>query len=438
MRYDIYGAVALFLMAMLSMVLYRLSGIYDKPANEQLSILIIAGVTLPLGWRRRWPLSVLIIVAVAFGLLAQLKVPEILISNIALFAAMYTVGAWSPDRQKAFLVRVIVIIFMIAWVVVNMFTAATDPDNIVKAGGEDATSSAFMTPYVAFSIINILINVLYFGGAYYFGNHAFSAARQRAKMRMTNEEIMAQNQVIAEQSVTIERLRIARELHDAVAHHVSVMGVQAGAARLTITSDPRGAAAALSSVEDSAHKAVEELHGLLGTLRDPQQPPGGSEENGDAAIVSLGVERIPSLISDTVGAGLTVTFSIIGDARPLPPLTSLNLYRITQEALTNARKHGSHDTSVDVRLRYLDDGVELEVSNTDTGAGAGKGAARIIHKRMARARAGTGFGIVGMRERVAADGGEIYVGPRDRGGFLVRVRIPLRDNASITVKERTV
>jgi signal transduction histidine kinase len=132
----------------------------------------------------------------------------------------------------------------------------------------------------------------------------------------------------------------------------------------------------------------------------------------DEAVASLDVSRLPELVQAARDAGLPTTFQVVGEPARLPPLTSLNLYRITQEALTNTRKHAGPSARADVRLRYTGDAVELEVA--DDGVGRATGAPD-----------GAGLGLVGIRERVAADGGTLVVGPRSRGGFLVRARIPL-------------
>ena len=118
----------------------------------------------------------------------------------------------------------------------------------------------------------MLTNLLYFGGAWYFGDSAYRSARSRAELEQRTAELAAERERTRAQAVAIERLRIARELHDVVAHHVSVIGVQAGAARRVIAKDPDAAVASLSAIESSAREAVDELHGLLGTLRGDTGP----------------------------------------------------------------------------------------------------------------------------------------------------------------------
>jgi signal transduction histidine kinase len=346
------------------------------------------------------------VVTVMFVVTASLQVSETLFINIALFMALYTVGAWEPSRSRAFWARSLVIAVMSVWLLISIFQSVTDPDAIPGLSRAGAFS-----PMAAYLMSQVLTNILYFAGAWYFGDHAWGSARERARTEWRGAQLVAERRVVEEQAVSLERLRLARELHDAVAHHVSLMGVQAGAARVLLAADPARAAEALEQVEDSARDAIRQ--GVLGTLREA-----GAPARADA-VASLSVEQLPALVAQSCDAGVRATFQVIGDSRPLPPLVSLNLYRIAQEALTNTRKHAGEGARADVRLRYAEDAVELEVS--DDGGGV---------TRRARA-SGSGLGQVGMRERAAADGGSLEAGPRGRGGYLVRARVPLA-----TMRER--
>jgi signal transduction histidine kinase len=393
---------------------------YDDPASGAVSLAWLAGATVPLAWRRRWPSAALLVVTAAFVGAVTMHVPETLFLNIALFTALYTVGAWERTRRRALVVRALVVAGMLVWLVVALFRASTDPEVL-----EQFDDAGAFSPLVAYMLIQMLTNLLYFAGAWWFGDHAWSASRDRARMRWRTRELQAERVRSEAQAVTIERLRLARELHDAVAHHVSVMGVQAAAARMLLdggrTDD---AATALEQVEDSARDAIAELHGLVGTLRehDGTEGPDGTQD----PVGSLAVERLPGLVSEVAGSGLAATYRVVGDPVPLPPVVSLNLYRIAQEALTNVRKHAGPDATADVRLRYLDDAVELEVADDGNGlrrsalAGLGEPRGRGAHGPVG------GYGIVGMHERVAADGGTLTTGPRRTGGFVVRAHVPLR------------
>jgi MYXO-CTERM domain-containing protein len=401
-RYDVLLAVGLLIGSILSLALGRTAGMYDEPAEGWVGVLTLLVLAAPLAVRRRWPSAVAVLVAVTFIATAELQVPETLFANIALFMALYTVGAWEPHRTRAAWVRAVVVVAMFVWLLVAMFEAVTDPDGI-----EGFSNAGAFSPLVAYLLIQVLTNILYFAGAWWFGEHAWNAARERARTDWRGKQLVGERRRVEEQAVAIERLRLARELHDAVAHHVSMMGVQAAAARVVLGSDPERAAAALEQVEDSAREAVDELHGLLSTLRES----GADAET--SALGSLSVERLPELVEQAVGTGLAAQFQVVGDPVRVPPLTSLNLYRICQEALTNVRKHAGTGARVDVRLRYDVDAVELEIADDGTAG-----------RRAARTTSG-GLGLVGMRERVAADGGTLETGARGRGGYLVRARVPL-------------
>lgn len=409
LRWDALLAGSLYLGSLLSMVLMRVAGAYDEPAAGWVSALLLAAVTLPLAVRRRWPCVVLGAVAAAFVVLQVLEVPETLVSNIALFCAMYTVGAWAVDRRRASVVRGVVVVGMLVWLFVALFLAATDPE----LSKELPDQAGAFSPFVSYTLLQLLTNILYFAGAWFFGEHAWRSARERSRTAWRTHLLVLERRRAEEQAVALERLRLARELHDAVAHHVSLMGVQAAAARTILGSDPARAADALAHVEDAARDTVRELHGILEMLRD-----GGSD--GDAApgtsgeaLASLGLDTLPDLVADARAGGLQVTYQEIGERRRLRPLASLNLYRIAQEALTNTRKHAGAGARADVRVRWLGDEVELEVSD-DGGT----------NQRVA-AVPSTGLGLVGMRERAAADGGSFEASRRRSGGFVVRVRVPV-------------
>jgi signal transduction histidine kinase len=213
----------------------------------------------------------------------------------------------------------------------------------------------------------------------------------------------------ARRAVFAERVRIARELHDVVAHHVSMMGVQAGAARVVIDRDPDRAKDALTAIETSSRQAVGELHRLLGFLRQDGDEEGLEPQPGVGQL-----ERLVASMSDTqLAVGLTVE----GEPRPLPQMVDVSAYRIVQEALTNTLKH-ARASHASVHLRYWPG--ELEVEVVDDGAGAGNGAGR---------QDGSGLGLIGMRERAALHGGRLSAEREPAGGFAVRVRLPTPDGA---------
>ncbi|MEZ5090017.1 MAG: histidine kinase dimerization/phosphoacceptor domain-containing protein [Micropruina sp.] len=320
-RIDTLAAAGLFLLGVLSIVLTRAMGIFgDQGADPVVSVIMVAAVILPLALRRRFPSVVAVVVAAGFVVGGELRVEETLVINLALFCAIYTVGAWEADRRRAAWVRGGLIAVMAGWMVIAMFRIGTSE---VGLPGEGVGA---LTPGVALMLWQIVINVLYFAGAYWFGEHAWNAARQRAIIEHHTRQLAAQQARVAAQAVTIERLRIARELHDAVAHHVSLMGVQAAAARAVIGRDVEAARAQLAGLEDSARLAVAELYELLGTLRDDDDP----HPAPDPATAGLGLDGLPGLVAEAESAGLEVSPSTIGAPQPVPPLVGLNLYRIAQ------------------------------------------------------------------------------------------------------------
>ena len=215
----------------------------------------------------------------------------------------------------------------------------------------------------------------------------------------------------ARRVVLDERLRIARELHDVVAHHVSVMGVQAAGARRVLDREPERAAAALETIEATSRQAVTELQRLLGMLRstDDRGPSDGRP----------GVGQLALLARASGDAGMPVEVLVEGvPPDSLPATLDLSIYRIVQEALTNARKHGGPGSRAEVRVRFGFRSVEVVVTNDAGGTGPARPAGE-----------GGGRGLVGMRERVGLFGGELTAGPRPEGGFVVRAVLPLAGGA---------
>ncbi len=397
LRNDIWLAAGLFVAAVLSTALGSVAGVYgaDATAGMQWALLYSFGLTAPLAVRRRFPEIVVVVVAVVFFVGVTLRIPDLYVTNISMFIAMYTVGAWVDDRRRAMWVRVGVVVAMFVWLLITMFQAAIDPsdDGLSKAG--------LFSPFAAMMLIQLLINAAFFGGAYYMGDRAYSAALSRAALEERTRELEREREVTAAQAVALDRVRIARELHDVVAHHVSAMGVQAGAARAVLERDPEAARSAMLGVEASARSALVELRQLLETLRTPADGEGGS---------TVHLSGLSDLVAHANDNGLPTTLTVVGDPVELPELVQVNVYRVAQESLTNARRHGGPDAAADVRLRYAPDSLELEVVNTG---------------RAVTAPMRPGLGLVGMRERAAASGGELEAGPRGRGGFLVRLRVPL-------------
>jgi signal transduction histidine kinase len=216
----------------------------------------------------------------------------------------------------------------------------------------------------------------------------------------------------AKVAVAAERARIARELHDVVAHNVSVMVVQADGAAYVLDAAPDQAKQALETISSTGRQALAEMRRLLGVLRT-----GDARESGEY-VPQPDVQQIEDLVEQVRKTGTTVDFKIEGTARPLPSGVELTAYRIVQEALTNSRKHGGPDVGTSVRLVYFDDGLGLLVE--DDGRGA-------THEMYEDGGAdGRGHGLIGMRERVGMVGGTLDAGPRPGGGFRISALLPLK------------
>jgi signal transduction histidine kinase len=218
-------------------------------------------------------------------------------------------------------------------------------------------------------------------------------------MRATLAE--REREAAARIAVAEERARIARELHDIVAHAVSVMVLQVGAVRHKLPQTLEEDRDALSHVEQAGRTALAEMRRLLGAMR--------SDGDGLELAPQPGLDGLSSLAEEVGRAGLPVRLHVDGDASPLPRAIDLSAYRIVQEGLTNALKH-AHATQADVTVRYGPSKLEIEVRDDGAGASAGDG---------------LGHGLVGIRERVKIYGGEMTAGTATEGGFVLRTRLPL-------------
>jgi signal transduction histidine kinase len=226
-------------------------------------------------------------------------------------------------------------------------------------------------------------------------------AGRAVRRRRLSERLVEQEQARAAAAIAEERARIARELHDVVAHAISIMLLQARGGRRALEDEPADAREALAVIERTGHQALDEMRRLLGMLRR------SDEELALAPQPSL--KELDRLVEQVQAAGLPVEVAVEGEPRELPPGVDLSAYRIVQEALTNALKHAG-PARARVLLRYGADELELEIA--DDGAGSGDGS-------------GAGQGLIGMRERVSIYGGELQAGRRPGGGYALRARLPL-------------
>ncbi|ANB07705.1 histidine kinase [Streptomyces ambofaciens] len=213
-------------------------------------------------------------------------------------------------------------------------------------------------------------------------------------------------------AVAAERARIARELHDVVAHNVSVMVVQADGAAYVLDAAPDQARKALETISSTGRQALAEMRRLLGVLRT------GEHQEAGEYVPQPDVQQIEDLVEQCRSSGLPVDFKVEGSPRTLPSGVELTAYRIVQEALTNTRKHGGPNAGASVRLVYFDDGLGLLIEDD------GKGAPHELYEE--GGFDGQGHGLIGMRERVGMVGGTLDAGPRQGGGFRISALLPLK------------
>jgi signal transduction histidine kinase len=257
-------------------------------------------------------------------------------------------------------------------------------------------AGAVPTDQGRFSTVLLLVLVI---GAQAFGD----ARRQRSQAIAERDATRrAMSDTLRDQAATQERARIARELHDVVAHHVSMVAVQAETARLTTPGMPPEGRDRLAAIGDTARDALTEMRRLLGVLR--------ADVDGEAERAPQpGLDRLDALVEEARAAGTTVRVAVHGQPVALPPGVDLTAYRIVQEALTNARRHAP-GAAVDVDVAFRDDAVSVRVRDDGPGPASGGDG---------------GHGLVGMHERVAMVGGRLRVGPADGGGFAVEADLPI-------------
>jgi signal transduction histidine kinase len=241
---------------------------------------------------------------------------------------------------------------------------------------------------------NVIFLGIIFGAPWLVGR----AVRQRR----LNDEELEQEKTRAAAAIMEERARIARELHDVVAHSISVMVIQARGGRRVLRSDPNDARDAFAVIERTGQQALDEMRRLLDMLR--------TADETLALAPQPSLKELGTLVEHVRAAGLPVQVAVEGEPRDLPPGVDLSAFRIVQEALTNALKHAG-PARARVVVRYLADDLEIEVS--DDGPGTGDASV-------------SGYGLVGMRERVEVYGGELEAGRQPGGGYALRVRLPLR------------
>ena len=292
--------------------------------------------------------------------------------------------------------------------------AALVPTAAIAAGGSAATADA--EGRTASAAFGATVAVLLVVGIWALGAYAQTRRRYTRALRERAAHAEREREQLARIAVHEERASIARELHDIVAHSVSVMLVGVRGARDVLRNSPDVADDTLARVEASGEQSLAELRRALALLRAPEH---GAESRPQPSL-----DELDELVAGYRDAGLPVRLEVIGEPQPLPGGFELSVYRIVQEALTNVLKH-SHPTHVTVTLAFRRSRLELEVVDDGTTAAPGAAAERSGDER---AVPGSGHGLVGMRERVAVLGGQLETGSRVGGGFRVAARLPVGDD----------
>lgn len=394
------------------------AGVYGNIGESPLwtRIAYPSAAVILISLRRRIPVVAMMLGTVVFLSGFFTSYHEMFFTQMLYFVVFYSCGAWSRRRNLAAWTRLLVAGGTVLWVMIGVIASIVTNESI------DLPYATTQSPG-AYAVFTILANATYYVGAYVLGNIDYIRTGHAALATEQARLLREQRSQLADQAVKLDRVRIARELHDAVAHHVSLMGLQAAVARRSLPDDPSSTRAReqLEAVESNAREAIEELQGILATLRESDAEAPTAPQSNDAARTSSpstrGVDQLPDLIEQLRAAGLNVELTTVGEPKQLTPSTNLSVYRIVQEALTNVRKHAGPAANAEVRLRYGDDRLELDV--TDDGIGA-TSAPQHGHEGHG------GRGILGMRERALAVGGTLEAGPRVDGGFRIRASFPVQ------------
>jgi signal transduction histidine kinase len=375
-----------------------------RPADALAYGLVIAG-SASLFWRRRAPIPVLLFV-MAILIVMYLREYGAFLSVLGL-PALYAVAAHEEHRGRA-------------WLAMIGSCCAL----LIAAGVSLLDTDEGFAYFTALSMIAFLAAGIAAGVIIRNRERIFVDTERRAAAAEADR--LAE----AERAVAEERSRIAREMHDVVAHSMSVIAVQAAAGREIVHANPDKAAEVFERIEGVGRESLAELRRMLGVLR-------GTDEQNASLTPQPGLADVATAVADSTASGVATELVVEGQQRPLPPGIELAAYRIVQEGLTNVRKHAGRSATATVRISYRP--RELVVDVTDDGRGAAT----------SLAKTGSGQGLIGMRERVEIYGGEITSGPRPGGGFTVHAVLPIveqaagpaptaADDAADTVSERGV
>ncbi|GLY13554.1 two-component sensor histidine kinase [Kineosporia sp. NBRC 101677] len=337
-----------------------------------------------LAWRRRRPLrSALAVAAAGFVVMLSAESMYLLVATLAVFCSLYAVTAYGP-RWAGWTGAVI------AW----LAGGVTMSFQGIISGGADTPFALTFTATVLF-------------GIWALGRMRRLRLRDEARLEERARLLESEAEQQAQLAATAERARIAREMHDVVAHSLSVTISQADGGRYAAQHNPEAAITALETISATGRQALADMRALLGVLRD---------DSTQQLTPQPDTEAIKDLVDQVRGSGLTVTLEVLGEPVVLPAGPGLAAYRIVQESLTNVLKHAGPSAEARVRLMWLSEALEIRVEDDGRGAAA------------TPATPGS-QGLIGMRERATLYGGQLEAGPRQGGGFGVRAYLPYRQNS---------
>src|SRR5690625_471030 len=401
LRVDTVLAIVIGLLSVLSLQALRLAGMTNETnVNIVLAHCIALVISALLVLYRRFPITIPFVYTAISSAAAFTESVEFYSVLIFVCFTIYSVGAWVSDRRLAFWTRLIVVVIQYTGsLVVVMLTSSS----------AELDAAEYEEIPVGISLYGLgttfVLSLVYYVAAWYLGTRAWNRARDRWTLQKAYDELTQANQKVADAAVQAERLHIARELHDVIAHHVTVMGVHASAARRLVETgrETNAVVEQLEHIEASSAQAVQELQTMVYTLRDQD---GSTEPLPD-------LSQLPELVRQADSTTQSVTCEVTGEPVEVSAAVELTLYRVAQEALSNARKHAGDDVKVHVHLHY--GASEIVLSVVDDG------------KEYVPMSNGTGTGIQGMQERVHAVDGTLEYGPRTPYGWKVVVRVPLCD-----------
>ncbi|RLE26707.1 MAG: sensor histidine kinase, partial [Actinobacteria bacterium] len=368
---DAVFAVVLFVLAASDVAMWT-RGTSPETQPNAITYVLLAGQTLPLAYRRRYPVAVMYLVSASIGLYWIIDYP--LGFDAAAMIGIYSAAKYGVDRHRTWI--------NLGAVAVTITTLGTIDFSV----GDDEDPW-----YIALGFAGLHVAAALLGELFYQRRQRIVDLQDRAARAEEALEASARLAVVS------ERARIAREMHDVVAHGMSIISVQASAAQEIAHVDADKTVEILENIENVSRESLSEMRRMLGVLR-----------GGEAAEISLSPQptlaAVDAAVDQSVDAGVAVDLVVTGEQRDLPPGVELAAFRIVQEALTNVRKHAGRSASASVRIAYGSGAVTVEI--IDDGAGAAT----------SMSPTGGGNGLIGIRERVEIYSGEFDAGPRSGGG----------------------